>query len=193
MNIVSQIEALLFVSGRPMAIKRISKIVGASDVETKNAILELSKQLKTNKSGIELLQSNNEVQLVTSPEYTELLKEIVKEELSGELTRPSLEALAIIAYRGPVLKTEIEQIRGINCSLILRNLLLRELIEENTDENTVFPTYSVSSKFLRHLGVSSVREFPEYINLHNSKAIDTMLNELEKSSKPMHGSEELSV
>ena len=95
-----------------------------------------------------------------------------------ELTRPSLETLTIIAYRGPITKPEIEQIRGINCSLILRNLALRGLIEEADDAARLQPVYTVSVKFLRHLGIHAASELPQYEDLHGNERIGKMLEEL---------------
>jgi segregation and condensation protein B len=107
-----------------------------------------------------------------------VVRGFVKEDVSGELTRPSLETLTIIAYRGPVTKPEIEQIRGVNCSLILRNLLMRGLVEEREEASRLQPMYTVSSDFLRHLGLSSLSELPSYGEFHGNERIDKMLADL---------------
>ena len=84
--------------------------------------------------------------------------------MHGELSRPSLEALTILAYRGPLTRPELEQIRGVHSSLILRNLLLRGLIEEKEDARLGQPLYSVTLDFLRHIGLASVEELPSTKN-----------------------------
>jgi len=75
--------------------------------------------------------------MTTAKESSEIVEKFLKEELTGEMTRPQLETLTIIAYRGPMTKMEIEQIRGVNCSLILRNLLMRGLVEAKLDKKFV--------------------------------------------------------
>ena len=107
---------------------------------------------------------------------------MVKEEVYSELTQPQLEALTIIAYRGPITKLELETIRGVNCSLILRNLLVRGLIEEKDDAVKLQPVYSVSLEMLRHLGIHGVSELPDFENFHNNVQIDQMIQELSGGS-----------
>jgi segregation and condensation protein B len=124
------------------------------------------------------LEQEGKLQLATNPAAAEAVRLFAKEEVGGELTRPSLETLTIIAYRGPMTKPEIEQLRGINCTLILRNLLLRGLIEERDDLSKLQPVYSVSLDFLRHLGVKKVSELPDFVRFHNDPQINRMIEEL---------------
>ena len=100
-----------------------------------------------------------------------------KEEVSGELTKPSLETLTIVAYRGPVTKAELEQIRGVNCSLILRNLLIRGLIEGSFDKVKATTVYDVTHDFVRFLGLAEVEELPDYAKLHNHETLLALLND----------------
>ena len=93
------------------------------------------------------------------------------------MTQPSLETLTIIAYRGPITKPEIEQIRGVNCSLILRNLLIRGLIEEKEDKQRLQNTYTISFDFLRHLGADRVEELPQYSDLHTDEVVGQLIQE----------------
>ena len=97
--------------------------------------------------------------------------------MSGELTPPSVETLTIIAYRVPITKPAIEQIRGVNCSLILRNLLIRGLIEEHEDKQRLQNTYTISFEFLRHLGVDRVEDLPQYIELHADEIVQQFIQE----------------
>ncbi len=121
--------------------------------------------------------------MVTSGESSGLVREFIKDETTGELTRPSLEALTIIAYRGPVSKTDIDRIRGINCSLILRNLLIRGLIEAKRDNKRNETYYDLSFDFLRHLGLNNIKELPDYEKLHQDDTIDKILAESENFNK----------
>ncbi|HBK35247.1 MAG: Segregation and condensation protein B [Candidatus Uhrbacteria bacterium GW2011_GWE2_40_58] len=161
-----RLESLLFVSSKPLAINKLQSILSLSSEEMVASLKALEQKFNQSDSGIHLLQHEGQVQFVTPPEETEFIKSFLKQEATGELTRPSLETLTIIAYKGPITKPEIEQIRGINCSLILRNLLIRGLIEEKEDKQRLQPVYTVSVDFLQHLGLKSIEELPEYLSLH---------------------------
>ena len=176
--ITPAIEAILFASAKPVAITTIQKTLDVSAEVLQEAIAELQTRFNREESGIHIVHQDGRLQFVTNPSQGELLARLLKQEISGELTRPSLETLTIIAYRGPISKPEIEQIRGINCSLILRNLLLRALIEEKDDPERLQPVYTVSIKFLRHLGLHAVSELPDYSALHDNEKITQMLAEL---------------
>ncbi len=88
-----------------------------------------------------------------------------------------METLTIIAYRGPIAKSELEQIRGINCSLILRNLMIKGLIEEERDEKRMNIKYRVSIDFIRYLGINKVEELPDYQKLFNHENLVKLLEE----------------
>ena len=117
--------------------------------------------------------------MVSSPENASFVSEFIKDETTGELSRPSLETLTIIAYRGPVAKLDLDRIRGVNCSLILRNLLLRGLVEVYEDKERGESIYNVSFDFLRFLGVNKVSELSDYERLHSDNTIDNVLNKEE--------------
>ena len=125
----AKIEAILFASGKPVSLKSLAKVLVVKADELEAAIVEIKKK-NIDDSGIQLIDHDGSLQLVTNPAFGELIGSLVKDEFAGELTRPQLETLSIICYRGPVTKPEIEQIRGVNCSLIIRNLLIRGLVEE---------------------------------------------------------------
>jgi len=88
-----------------------------------------------------------------------------------------LETLTIIAYRGPVTRPEMEQIRGVNCSQILRNLLIKGLVE--MEEKNKEPYYSISVDFLKYLGVSNIQELPDYDKLHQHESLEEFLEKQE--------------
>ncbi len=177
MNLKQQIESLLFISGKPLTFKKISELVEGEfkPKEIEVAIDELIEDYKNRGGGITAVKSGSGVQLATSAENSGVIKNFIKDETTGELTKPSVEALTIIAYRGPITKLELERIRGINCSLILRNLILRGLVEEKKDAKKRENYYNVTIEFLKHLGVSRVEELPDYDKLHNNKDINKFL------------------
>lgn len=176
--LTAQIEAVLFAAGKPVAVRQLARVLGASEEVVGEALAELRSRLNREDTPIHLLEHEGKAQLATNPSLAPLVRAFAKEEASGELTRPSLETLTIVAYRGPLTKPEIEQIRGVNCSLILRNLLVRGLIEEREDKERLQPVYAVSPDLLRHLGIHRIDELPSYGDFHGNERIDRMLAEL---------------
>lgn len=183
MSIQSRLESILFVATRPLDPKKLGKMVDAKPAEVQDALVKLMEARNTEESGLHLIEQDNKYQMVTAPTNADAVESLVKEEVSGELSRPSLETLTIIAYRGPITKPEIEQIRGINCSVILRNLLMRGLILEEDDADRLQPIYKLSSDFIRHLGVHSVEELPKYAELKADESIVEVLGESDEDVK----------
>lgn len=169
----SQLESLLLVAGRPLSFVSLAKIVSCSTDEVKEAIRDLEEHYNTKARGIHLMVNDGKAQLVTNPENKKIVAEFIKDETTGELTRPSLESLTIIAYRQPITKENLEQIRGVNCSLILRNLLMRGLVEPR--EEGLATTYTVTMDFLRFLGINRVEELPDYDKLHSHESVRAAL------------------
>ncbi len=124
-----------------------------------------------------IVRTGSEVQMMTSPELSKLVRDFLKDELTGDLTRPQLETLTIIAYRQPITKPELEQIRGVNCSLIIRNLLMRGLIETEESKEKFGPVYRVTHELMRLLGITEVRELPDYDTLHTDAHIEAVLDQ----------------
>ncbi len=166
MQLFRLIENILFASDAPVAFLKLCKIAHASAEEVESALSALKEEYNQERGGLVLVEHEEAYLFATNPDCADTIAQLRKEEPMGELTRPALETLSVIAYRGPVTKPEIEQIRGVNCSVSLRNLLMAGLIEE-TDETGGERTYSVSIDFLRHLGVSGLSHLPEYQRLHS--------------------------
>lgn len=179
----SQIESLLFIAARPMSLKNLSKILKSEMTEIEKNVAELEQDYSTDSRGIKLARIEDQVHLVTSPANAVLVESYLKEEISGELTRPSLETLTIIAYRGPITKPELEMVRGVNCSLILRNLLMRGLVDEKADPKTKLNKYSVTFEFLKYLGITKPSELPDYDKLSSHEILERWL----QGQKPGEG------
>lgn len=166
MSLVSKIESLLFVSHKPLSVKKIALHVTTSPKEAEECLhILMQKYQDREDNGILLVRNADQFRFVSSPRNTFMVQEYLKEDISGELTRPAVETLSIIAYRGSIAKSELEQIRGINCSLILRNLLIRGLIETKEDKARMEKMYHVSFDFLEHLGVQSTSQLPDFERL----------------------------
>ena len=183
MSLKSQIESLLFVAIKPLAVKELATLTNTKNKEVEEALSELENEYQTGDRGLSLIKNNNQYQLTSAPDNAALVQEFLKDETSGELSQPSLEALTIIAYRGPIGKTELEKIRGVNCSLILRNLLMRGLIEEKFEKIKDENFYTVTHDFVRFLGLNSVNDLPDYSKLSADEKINVVKEKTDTDEK----------
>jgi segregation and condensation protein B len=164
--IASKLEALLFVYGDALSFKKAMSVLAVSKEQLLEARELLKNSLQERSSGLALFEHDDTLQLVTRAEYSGLLAEVVKAEMNESLTPAGLETLAIIAYAGPISRAEIDYIRGVNSSYTVRALSLRGLIEREVDSKraNVF-LYRPSADLLRHLGVESTSDLPDYARL----------------------------
>lgn len=177
LSIPAKIESILFVASKPLTAKKIAAVLDIAEQEALDTLQALQAKYNGQESGIVLLKNNTEWQMTASPDNREVSENFVKAEVSGELTRPQLETLTVISYCGPITKPELEQIRGVNCGIILRNLMMRGLVKENEDTASLLPTYEVTMEYLRHMGINSLEELPNYAELHNHPYITNLQTE----------------
>ena len=164
--VASVIESVVFASGKPLAVSRLAKIVGTSVSNAETVLSALEKEYAEMQRGLRLVRKGTTVQMVTAPENAKTVGKLFQKETAEKLSDVALETLAIVAYRGPVVRADIEAVRGVNCTYILRNLLLRGLIERNEPaKGTRQGTYEISVELLRHLGVHSVKDLPSFDDL----------------------------
>ena len=157
-------ESILFVHGEPMAIKRLAAITQASEEEMRDALAALAKNLDGR--GLVLLEKDEEWQLGSHPLAAPYIEKLARGQFGEELSRPALETLAIIAYRGPLARADIEDIRGVNSSFTLRALMMRGLIERTDHPRDARGfLYRVSMDFLKHLGLARMQDLPRYDEL----------------------------
>lgn len=160
MNLSAQIEALLFYKGEPLSHTDIAKILKVTESDVESGIESLKTSLEDR--GLTLILHNQEYSLSTHKEASQILEDLRKEELNKDLSKASLETLSVILYKGFATRGDIDYIRGVNSSFILRNLLMRGLIEKSTDkEDTRKLVYTPSIKTLQYMGISSLEELPE--------------------------------
>lgn len=173
LDIQANIESILFIEGVPVTEKKLASVLGVSPKAVTEALESLAARYEeSTHSGLKLLFHKGAVSLTTKPGQAPLIDLLIKETLQVSLTKTQLEVLAIIAYRGPVSRPEIEAIRGVNCSFTLRNLLLRELIErEGNPSNLRGFVYTLSAQFLMTLGLSSLSELPDYTKLREDEKL----------------------
>jgi len=176
-TLLGSIEAILFVASAPLTITKIAKALGTDRTAVMDAIGELRRKYNREDSGIHLLEVGERIQMTTNAAYTEIVERFVKYDIALELTKAQLETLTVIAYMGPVTRPEIEEIRGVNCALILRNLMIRGLILESDLDDRLVPVYELTMEALAELGVTSPTELPKYDTLHDHENIRTHLSE----------------
>lgn len=175
----SILESLLFVSGSPQPVKKLAKILKISPEKTRELLNLLAEDYKTGGRGLRLLQKDNEVQMVTAPEYAPWLSEMTKMDFEEDLSSSSLETLTIIAYRSPISRAGVEAIRGVDSTYTLRTLLLRGLIEryENPADQRSY-LYRPTFDFLKHLGLEKIEDLPNFEEL--SKKLEKLETPEEK-------------
>ena len=160
-SLTSIIESILFVHGEPMGVEKMSAITKRSSKEIVPALAELKKEYE--ERGFILIEYNGQWQIGSHPDNASYIEELAKSEFSEELSKAALETLAVIAYKGPITRPDIEYIRGVNCSFTLRNLLMRGVIErEENPKDARSYLYTVSMDFLKHLGLTKLEELPRF-------------------------------
>lgn len=159
------LESLLFIAGEPIAIKKLAKHAGALESETKEALLELAAFYETRR-GLRLLTKDDAVELVTHPDNAEFVDAFVKSGMEEGLSDATSETLSIVAYKGPITRAAIDDIRGVNSQYTLRTLLVRGLVERLPHpEDARTYLYRISFDFLKKLGLGSVSDLADFETL----------------------------
>lgn len=161
MQTKSIIEALLFVRGESMEFEELGQLLGLPAEEIRRAVDELAGEYQNR--GLVLVQKDGAVEIGSHPDAHASIEKLIKSEFAENLSRSGLETLAIVAYKGPLSRTEIDYIRGVNSSFTLRNLLMRGLIEriEHPLDARSY-RYRIGFHFLEHFGLTKPDELPEY-------------------------------
>ncbi|MFH1170705.1 MAG: SMC-Scp complex subunit ScpB [Candidatus Vogelbacteria bacterium] len=161
LTLEAQIEAILFWKAESLTIPELARVLARPEAEVNQALETLSVKLADR--GIALIRNNGEIMFGTSPQVGELIERLTKEELSREIGKAGLETLTVILYRGSVSRAEIDYIRGVNSSFILRNLLIRGLVDKisNPADARSF-LYRPTFELLAWLGVKEPSELPDY-------------------------------
>lgn len=165
-------------------MRKIGEEVGAEKNDVKNALDELIGEGTAAGRGIQIMEVDGEYQMSTNPDTAKIVKEFLKDEITGELTRPALETLTIVAYRGPISKPDLEQIRGVNCSLILRNLMIKGLAEAKASDKGGEALYNITFDFMRYLGIKKTSELPDYDKLSRSEIFEKILDLSAEKEQP---------
>lgn len=161
-NLETKLESLLFVAGKPLTAKQLANML---EVEAEKVVESLNTMREARKeSGVVLLESNGTWQMGTNSKNSPEVKNFLNLELREKLTDATLETLAIIAYRQPISRSEIEAIRGVNCQYAIRHLLIRGMIQKIPKDSRQI-LYETTIEFLQQMGLSSLQDLPEFEKL----------------------------
>lgn len=156
------IEALLFVSGEPLSLRDLAINLEVTPKYLEEIISELSLEYEISNRGIKLININGSYQLVTKNEYSDYIQKLLKKNKRQSLSQASLESLSIIAYKQPITRVDIDEIRGVKSESAIQKLLERDLVEEvgRLDVPGRPILYGTTNEFLRQFGLTSIKELP---------------------------------
>lgn len=167
MNLDQYIESILFFKGTSVSISFLSKVLSKSREEIEEALDILDQKFEGR--GLVLNRHEDEVSLGTHPEASSFIEALIKEDLEKDLGKAGLETLSIVIYRGPVSRGEIDYVRGVNSSFILRNLLIRGLVEKvKNEKDQRISLYKPTDKLLAYMGMKNIEEIPQYKEIRNN-------------------------
>ncbi len=173
----SIVEAIIFASDIPLSLKQLKEIINEpsktfakngdqtkiNEQDIKNAIDELNREYAERGSAFRIIEIAEGYQFATLPEFAKWVGKLFKERTKKKLSQPALETLAIIAYKQPISKSEIEAIRGVNVDHIIKTLLEKKLITIVGRANTIGRPllYGTTKEFLKYFGLKSLSELPK--------------------------------
>lgn len=175
-NLSSIIEAILFVAGEGVQYYDIAEKLEITEKEVKKAVEELQERYESYKSGIKVISYNNKVQLSTNQDYINEITTVLNPIKEKQLTKAVLEVLAIIAYKQPVTRLDIENVRGVNCDYAVTTLLENNIIEVVGRKDAVGKPllFGTTDLFLKRFNLNSIEDLPDYDELLNRiKVIET--------------------
>ncbi len=182
-NVKAVIEAMLFSSEKPLAIEQMRKVLdNLNPAEIRSIIDEAQKEYEQSNRGIRIIEIAGGFQMITPPELATFLKKLYKEKKQEKLSRPALETLAIIAYKQPVTKTEIESLRNVNVDGVMGSLLEKELIRISGRKKIPGRPYvfGTTRQFLECFGLKSLEDLPrkeEFVALAQKSDIEIIPEE----------------
>lgn len=157
-----RIEAILFVAGEPVRVEDLAKALNVSVRAIENEIVKLRDEYDFHQRGFTLKRFGHQVQLATRAMYAADVVHLLQPVQKQSLTQAAMETLAVVAYKQPVTRAEVEQVRGVKCDYSLQSLMNKELIMEVGRKDTLGRPilYGTTENFLAHFGLSSLEELP---------------------------------
>jgi segregation and condensation protein B len=161
-QIAAAIESLLFVSGRPLEYAELRKLLNVDDTELAYGLQMLNDQLDSQGRGIRLQRLGEQVQLVTAPENARYIAALLDLPMTARLTTAAMETLAIISYRQPITRAQIEAIRGVNSDRAVASLVQHGLVVEIGRAQTIGrpALFATTPEFLQQFGLTSLEQLP---------------------------------
>ena len=173
-DLKSIIESLLFVAEKPVSSKELAGVTGHMVGEVQNILKEIGKEFEAR--GIRLVRKGEYFSFVSAPENAAEVSTLLNEELRHDLSQAALETLAIITYKQPLTRMEIEEIRGVNSDQIVRSLMIRGLIAEVGRKEAIGKPilYGTTMEFVQYFGLDSEASLPriDELQLFNTQASD---------------------
>ncbi|MVF15027.1 SMC-Scp complex subunit ScpB [Fructilactobacillus sanfranciscensis] len=161
--LIKKIEALIYISGDlGVSVKELEKLIDAPKAAIRENLIKLQEEYQKYDSALEIIQNGDTFQLVTKIEYNDLIQKYVKTD-ENLLSQAALETLTIIAYKQPLTRVMVDDVRGINSSVSIRNLLNLGLIKESgkVDEPGMPSLYRTTDLFLKAFGLNNIKQLPE--------------------------------
>ncbi len=162
-TVESVVEAVLFASDEPLTPPRLSEIAGTNVRQLRKHIGDLNEKYKSNNNAFRIEQIAGGYQMLTLNVYSHWLKKLVRARDDGKLSQPALETLAIIAYKQPIIRADIEAIRGVAAGEMIRNLMYKGLVKITGRAEIVGRPmlYGTTKKFLEIFGLNSLKDLPK--------------------------------
>lgn len=187
-KLLSRIEALLFVAGdEGMTIKQLAQYIEVEQMDIEAGLSELQSQYNEDeKRGIALKQLAGTYQLTTKPEVNDTLKKLIENPTNQVLTAASLEVLAIIAYKQPITRAELESIRGVKSERPIAKLVSRALVQEvgRAEGTGRAILYGTTKEFLNYFGLKNINELPplpEEVDQEDDQPTDLFLTKFQET------------
>jgi len=161
-HVASAIESLLFVSGRPLEHAELRKLLNIDDARLASSLQALADNLESQGRGIRLQRLGEHVQLVTAPENARYVAALLGLPMTAKLTTAAMETLAVVSYRQPATRAQIEAIRGVNSDRALASLIQHGLVAEIGRAQTVGrpALFATTSEFLQQFGLTGLEQLP---------------------------------
>lgn len=168
-------ECLLFVAGEPVAITELARVLELSVGETRLLLGNMEDARRDAGAGIGLLVTRDTAQLVSNRRYFDKVEALLQPDEKRSVSQSLMETLAVIAYRQPVTRADVENVRGVRCDYAVTQLLKMGLIVEVGRRDTLgHPTlFGTTDRFLHRFGIHSVEEMPDYSRFSNPIAEET--------------------
>ena len=185
-NIKSAIESMLFVSGEPLSLRDLSNNLEIKDKVVEEIIKEMMSEYEEESRGIRLISINGSYQLVTKSENSDYIQKLLKKNKRHSLSQASIESLAIIAYKQPITRIDIDEIRGVKSESAIARLIERGLIKDiGRLEVPGRPIlYGTTDEFLRQFGLKTIKELPS-LDLYSDEETQSSIDLLNKAIEDM--------